>query len=104
MPEKQQKKTGKEPKVLQITGDDYTPTPLIPKPRQIRNASGARRLMSEVLFRFQKNEISARAAKDLSYLIQIFLQTTRSSVEEEKFVELEKKVNRLLKEYGQQAK
>ena len=69
------------------------PIPLLPgKPVDVRTAQQARRLMGKLIREFQKGVISGKDAKNLSYLVVVYLTACRQDEIEQRVKLLEKKL------------
>jgi len=67
-----------------------TPSALERKPIVVRDARSAKRLLGRLIVAMQKREILRSEAKDLCYLLSVFVQIHRESDLEERIVKLER--------------
>ena len=67
-----------------------TPSALERKPIVVRDARSAKRLLGRLIVAMQKREILRSEAKDLCYLLSVFVQIHRDSDLEERIVKLER--------------
>jgi len=66
------------------------PPPIL-RPIRVNNVKQARKLLSRLIYGLQKGEISGRTAKDLCYLLSVFISIVRETETEERITELERK-------------
>lgn len=67
-----------------------TPSALERKPIVVRDARSAKRLLGRLIVAMQKREVLGSEAKDLCYLLSVFVQIHRDSDLEERIVKLER--------------
>jgi len=68
-------------------------TPLLHgKPIAVTNIRTAKRLLSRLILAFQKGEANGRDAKDLCYLVSIYVQIAKDTELEERLIKLEEKL------------
>jgi hypothetical protein len=65
---------------------------LAERPIRIRTLRDARRLMGRIIVAFQRGEIGGRDAKDLAYLISVYVQVAKNADLEDRIINLENKV------------
>ena len=65
-----------------------SPLSLRENPIRVRNLRDAKKLLSRLLVSFQRGEVEGREAKDLAYLLSVFVQVVKDA-------ELEKRIDRL---------
>ena len=68
-----------------------TPPPLA-KPIKVNNVKQAKKLLSRLIYQLQTEEIKSQKAKDITYLLSVFLTVIRDTELEERLTELERKV------------
>ena len=84
----------KYPKVLKLRGDrKNTPPSLKEKPIRVRNLKDAKKLIGRLLVAFQREEIDGRNAKDLAYLLTVFIQIVKDVELDERLTKLENNIN-----------
>ena len=82
------------PKVLNLRRDKKnSPLSLKEKPIRVKNLRDAKKLISRLLVAFQREEIDGRNAKDLAYLLTVFIQIVKDGELEERLTKLENNIN-----------
>ncbi len=80
------------PQVLTLRrGTKKSPVPLKEEPIRVKNLKDAKKLLSRLLVSFQREEVDSRQAKDLAYLISVFIQAVKDAELEERIKVLEDK-------------
>lgn len=69
------------------------PNVLLNKPIRISRIKDAKRLLSRLIFEFQKGTINGRDAKDLTYLLISYVTICKAIDFEERLIKLEEKFN-----------
>ncbi|NLT52747.1 MAG: hypothetical protein GXX85_17725 [Ignavibacteria bacterium] len=67
-----------------------------PAPIKVNNVKTAKRLLSRLIYDLQDNSINGQKAKDLCYLLSVFIQVFNQSELEERINKLEKAKNEKL--------
>lgn len=87
--QKTKKRAGKEQQQTDLQAVTGT-TPYPRKPVVVRDARSAKRLLGRLIVALQKREITGCEAKDLCYLLSVYVQIHRESDLEERIVKLER--------------
>jgi hypothetical protein len=78
------------PKVLSLRRPARnTPISLREKPLRVRSLRDAKKLLARILVAFQRGEMGGRDAKDLAYLLSVWVQIAKDVELEERLVMLE---------------
>ena len=67
------------------------PPPVLERPVRVNNVKQAKKLLSKLIYGLQTGEIEGRKAKDLTYLLSVFISIVRETETEERITELERK-------------
>jgi hypothetical protein len=93
MKKKSESKQGKQVGTTQVVDTTpVTPTPplgLTGRPVTVRDARSAKRLLGKIIVALQKGTVSSYLAKDLCYLLSVYVQICQSSDFEERLEKLE---------------
>ena len=82
------------PKVLNLRRDKKnSPLSLKEKPIRVKNLKDAKKLISRLLVAFQREEIDGRNAKDLAYLLSVFIQICKDVELEDRLTKLENNID-----------
>ncbi|MCX6141989.1 MAG: hypothetical protein NTZ35_02095 [Ignavibacteriales bacterium] len=80
------------PKVLTLRRNTAnSPLSLKEKPIKVKNLRDAKKLLSRILVAFQRGELEGREAKDLAYLLSVWVQIVKDADLEERIRLLEAK-------------
>jgi hypothetical protein len=80
-------------KLLALQGDRRnSPALLKERPIRVGNLKDAKKLLARLLVAFQRGEIDGRDAKDLAYLLSVFIQLAKDVELEERVKQLEHKM------------
>ena len=80
------------PKVLTLRRNTAnSPRSLKEKPIRVKNLRDAKKLLARLLVAFQRQELDGREAKDLAYLLSVFVQIVKDADIEERVRLLEEK-------------
>ena len=80
------------PKVLTLRRNpDNSPRSLKEKPIKVKNLRDAKKLLARILVAFQRDELAVRQAKDLAYLLSVYVSIVKDSDLEERLRILEER-------------
>lgn len=68
------------------------PPPVLERPVKVNNVKQAKKLLSKLIYGLQTGEIEGRKAKDLTYLLSVFITIVKETEFDERLKELEKKL------------
>jgi len=81
-------------KVLSLRRGGKNPSlSLEEKPIRVRNLKDAKKLLGRLLVAFQRKEVDNRDAKDLAYLVSVYVQVLKDAELEQRIAKLEEKTN-----------
>jgi len=83
------KNTSKSSQIVEAKGIKSTPTP---KPIKVTNLRAAKRLLSRLIYQLQSGEIQGTTAKDLTYLLSVFVNLFKQMEFEQRLEMLEKRL------------
>ena len=66
--------------------------PLLVKPIRVNTIKQAKKLLSRLIWQLQTEEIKSQKAKDITYLLSVFLTVIRDSELEERIKTLEERI------------
>ena len=67
--------------------------PLCDRPVKVTNVKQAKKLLSKLIYGLQTGEIEGRKAKDLTYLLSVFITIIKETEFEKRLNELESKLS-----------
>ena len=71
------------------------PPPILSKPQKVNNIKQAKKLLSKLIYALQTNEIDGRKAKDLCYLLSVFIGIVKDCELENRLDKLEQQTEQL---------
>ena len=79
--------------MVELIKEVTTPPPVLERPVRVNNVKQAKKLLSKLIYGLQTGEIDSRKAKDLTYLLSVFITVVKETEFDERLKALESKLS-----------